>query len=177
MISMLGKASDHLGAYNKLQSDLNADIGKLARALNKEATNIDRATRNGKPQKIQKSIDVIYNEMNNYSKKLAIKIPKFSTEFSGSIMSFLRAAEMVNDNHLDDTVPLADVLNDVGQTRTALSGLVDAICNSEQGFTNWSEDILDLDIQKKIVSALHQDLISSLNKSIELLDRLMDEFA
>ncbi|MEE9389541.1 MAG: hypothetical protein V3U96_13125 [Paracoccaceae bacterium] len=173
--TMLGKASDHLDAYNKHQSALTADIGSLAKVLAREAKNINRATRNGKSQKIQVSIDNIYNGMDEYSKKLVIKIPKFSTEFSGAIMSLLRASKMVKDNELEETIPLADVSASVGQTRTALTRLVDSIKTVETGFAGWPEDNLDLVIQKKIISALHQDLVSSLDKSIELLDRLMDE--
>lgn len=176
-VSMIDKATEHLSAYSNIQVTLTSDISKLARALTKESRNIERANRNGKPQKAQKPLDAIYDEMNSYSKKLSIKIPKLSTEFSDSIMSFLRAAKMVKDNDLEGTVPLTDVFSDVGQVRTALASLIDAIHNAETGFIDWPEDLLDINIQKKIVSALHQDLVSSLYKSIELLDRLMDEVA
>ncbi len=174
-VSMIDKASDHLGSYTKTQLDLNRDIEKLSRVFLAEGRNIDRATRNGKQQKIQKSIDRIYREMNSYSKKLAARIPKFSTEFSGAIMSFLRVAEMVTDGNLKDTVSLNSVLPGVSQARVGLASLVDSINTAETSFANWPDGIVDIDIQKKILSALHQDLASSLLKSIELLDRLKDE--
>ena len=173
--SMVGKATDHMQAYSKVQSALNSDIVKLSKVLSKESKNIERATQNGKPQKIQKSLDAIYDEMSDYSKKLVIKIPKFSTEMSGSIMSFLRAAKIVKDNHLEDTMPLAGVLSSVGSGRSEITSLVDAINTVGSVFASWPKVTLDIEIQKKIVIALHQDLVSSLLKSIELLDRLTDE--
>jgi len=174
-ISMLDKATDHLECYSKIQSDFTADIIKLSKVLVKEHRNIERAVQNIKPQKVQKSLDIIYNEMSSYSKKIAIKIPKLSIEFSNSIMSCLRAIKMLKDNNLEDKMPLTGISYNMGETRTALKSLIGAIKTIEPAFMDGSDDILDIKIQKQIVIALHQDLVSSLNKSIELLDRLMNE--
>lgn len=176
-ISMIDKATECLDNYNVTQSSLNVDIRKLSRALNAESRNIVRAKQNGKQHKIEKSINNICNEMSKYSKHLVARVPKFSIEFSGAIMFLLRAVEMVKDNHLEDTVPLNDVLSSAVQFRSALTSLVAAIDSVEEAFAGWPESSLDIDIQKKLVSALHQDLVSSLLKSIEFLDRLKGELA
>lgn len=175
--AMLAEAADHLGAYNKIQKALNVDIGKLSKALVRESKNITRARQNGKQEKIEKSLGVIYNEMNDYSKKLAGKIPKFSIEFSAAIISFLRTSKLVKDNHLEDEMPLAGVLTNVGYARKALSRFIDSIDNLETVLSSWPENISDINIQKKKVSALHQDLAASLRKAIELLDHLKVEFS
>lgn len=174
-ISMLDNAADHLEAYSRLQSALTADIGRLARKLTKESRNIERATRNGKLQKVQKSFDSIYDGMNEYSKKLATKIPKFSIEFSGSIMASLRAVKLVKDNNLEDEMPLTGFGSSIAEMRTSLVSLVEVTSSVESSFDEWPENILDIKIQKQIVIALHKDLVSSLHKSIELLDRLTGE--
>lgn len=175
--SMMDKASDHLSNYSKALDSLNSDLGKLARILQKESKNIERAIQNSKPQKTQKPLETIYDGMNDYSKKMALRIPKLSNEFSSSIMSFLRTIKMVQDNHLEEKMPLDAAFSGISGTRAALETLIEAVKEAETGFADWPDEILDLYLQKQVVIALHQDLIASLLKAIELLDKLTDEFS
>ena len=84
---MLGVATDHMEVSTKTLSALTIDIGKLTRALIKESRNLERASKNGNPEKINMTMGKIYGAMSGYSKKLAANIPIFTTEFSGSIMA------------------------------------------------------------------------------------------
>lgn len=174
-VSIIDSATDYMNSYTRTLNDLAQDVGKLARKLTRETKNIESAKQTKNQQKAKKSLGAVYSEMNRYSKKLAINIPKLSTEFSESIMSILRVDRLVNDNDLADVLPLTDIVSDVAQARTALSSLVNIIRETEASFADWPEEIVDMHIQKQIVIALHQDLISSLVKSIELLGRLLDE--
>jgi hypothetical protein len=176
-VSMLDKATVHMRTYTNLLLGLNSDVVKLARMLVKENRNIVRATQSGKQQKIEQSIGIVYGEMNDYSKKIAAKIPKFSSEFSDSILSTLRAVKMVKDNHLEHVMPLAGIASNIGGARTGLKSLMEALDTVQTGFANWPEGIVDLKVQKQIIIALHKDLGASLLKSIELLDKLTDEVA
>lgn len=175
-VTMLDQAADHMNAYEKILVSQTKSIGSLSRILVRESKNIERAVRNGKQQKITNSINTIYREMNGYSKKLAANISKLSSEFSSSILSSLRAVRMVKDNALENSMPLDGISSNVSSMRAALKNLIVNIENTESGFDEWPDDILDMEVQKKILMALHQDLVSSLKISIELLDRLMSEF-
>lgn len=176
-VSVLDKGADHLNNYNRLLGDLNSDIVKMTRILQKESRIIKRANLNSKPQRVQKSINNIYDGMNDYSKKMTLRIPKLSNEFSGSIMSCLRAVKMVQDNHIEEKLPLDAAFSGISETRAALETLIEAVKEVETGFADWPVEILDLYLQKQIIIALHQDLVASLLKAIELLDKLTDEFA
>ncbi len=176
-VSVLDKGTDHLSNYSKLLDGLNSDLGKLARILQKEGRKIERAVQNSNPQKTQKPFENIYDGMNDYSKRMALRIPKLSNEFSGSIMSFLRTIKMVQDNHMEEKMPLDAAFSGISGTRAALETLIEAVKEAETGFADWPDEILDLYLQKQVVIALHQDLIASLLKAIELLDKLTDEFS
>lgn len=173
-VLMLDSAADHLSVYAKIQDALTADILKLSNVLIKETRNIERAKRNGKQQKIEKTLDSIYNGMSDYSKKLVIKIPKLSIEFSSSMMQSLRFFQTVKDNHLEETMPLTGISPHIGELRKSLEGLIAVIEDVESGFADFPEELLNIDIQKRVIISLHKDLISSLRKSIELLDRLTE---
>jgi hypothetical protein len=175
--SMLVKATDHMINYTNLFSSLKSDVENLARILRKESKNIVRATQNGKQQNLEKSIRIVCSEMNDYSKKIAAKIPKLSSEFSVSILSILRVVKMVKDNHLEEVMPLAGIASKIGGVRKGLKLLIENVDTVQTGFSNWPEEILDLKVRKQIIIALHKDLGASLLESIELLDKLTDEVA
>ncbi len=82
---------------------------------------------------------------------------------------------MVQDNNLEEIMPLTGILSDIVEARTALEFLVEELKSTEAGFSDWPEEITDLNVQKQRLIALHQDLSASLLKAIELLNKFIDE--
>jgi len=175
--SLFDKGSYHLNSFNALLSALTSDIKKLTGVISKEAKNIERVTRNNKPDKVTDSIRKIHTGMNEYSRRILEKIPKLSSEFSDAILISLRAVTMVKINSLEDQIPLSVIVSSVASARGGLTSLIESITQTEAVFVGWADASLGLDIEKQTLIALHQDLVVSLRKSIELMDKLTQECA
>lgn len=174
-IHLLARGSDSLASYSKQMNIQTTELNKLTKILIRESRNISRPATTGKPEKIQKSINAVYDGMGSYSKQLQIRIPNFSKFFSSISISVLRVIKLVQENELEQTLPLGGVTSSMLGAQNALKEMIAAIVTVEQNLNEWPIHIVDLDIQKKIIVALHQDLVESLSKSVELLDRLMEE--
>ena len=83
----------------------------------------------------------------------------------------------MKDNNLEDIMPLTDLIINVdeSESRMAFVSLIEGILAAGSSIDEWPDDVLDIRMQKQIVSALHQDLVSSVRKAVELLDLLKGE--
>lgn len=174
-IQLLSEGSDQLSLYTTHMNAHTTDLVKLAKALRRQGQNIARAIKNENTKEFEKSIGRVYDEMQSYSKRLSVRIPKLSQTFSNSFIAILRAIGLVKDNNLSEVLPLGSMYSSIEFAHKSLKELVEEIKNAEEKITQGPDDIIDLSVQKRIMIALHQDLVESLTKSIELLDRLMQE--
>lgn len=174
-VSLIQTSTEHMGEYNKTLLGLTSDVSRLSKATTKEAEKLQLAAAKSSAPLILKSIERITNDMSRYSKSLLSRIPVLSHHFSESILTILRVSSIVKDNEIQKVIPLGIIKQSTLESRNALINLINSVKGVEVILQTWPQDFTDLNIQKKIIMALHHDLSDSLERSIDLLDKLSTE--
>lgn len=175
--SLLFYATERMNKYSDILVSMSKDIKKLEKNFNSNTRKLNKFHSTGNIKLLQKTIDSIVLEMRSYSKKIKLNIPSMSYEFSESIITILRVLDIIKINSIHDKLHIDDLASNIKPLRDGLILSVNGLFQFEKILDEFPEDITELNIQTKIILALHRDLISSLNKSIELLGRLEIEIA
>jgi hypothetical protein len=153
---LFDSASTALETHTKLQNRLTQEAKtltqKILRAL--RTINSDKLQR----QK-EKAASELLKALTDYQSAIRPLMPKKERAFIDAMTSVQRAVTLIKDNDLASTMPYKGLIEPVSSTIVSFAELQEILIFTTAEIEKWPEVLGGISVQKKVIVAVHKDLI------------------